>query len=335
MMERSRRERNRLNFPLRCSPLLRRKIWGGRGLAEVLGKALPPGELVGEAWEVADLPEASSSIADGPLANVSLREVMERFGPELLPRGGDQFPLLVKFIDVQDDSSIQVHPDAETCRRLYPDERCKSETWVIIHAEPGSAVVHGFREGVTAEEVRRRIADRSIAEVLRRVPVAPGDVLHLPAGTIHAMLRGVMLLEVQQPSDSTFRIEDYDRPGPEGRPRELHVEQALQSLHVGESGAPRVIPRLERFEWGTREVLVSAGAYRMQRLTLHAAMCWRQPSDVPAVMVVVIGSVEVRWPEGEALFSMGESLIVPPGVEELTIVPVGESQVVVALPASR
>ncbi|MGC9317515.1 MAG: type I phosphomannose isomerase catalytic subunit [Armatimonadota bacterium] len=334
MMDRSRRERNRLSFPLRCNPLLKRKIWGGRGLAEVLGKALPPDELVGEAWEVADLAEGTSSIADGPLADASLREVVERFGPSLLPGGEQQFPLLVKFIDVQDDSSIQVHPDAETCRRLYPGERCKSETWVIIHAEPGAMVVHGFQRGVTPEEVRQRVADGSIARVLRRVPVAAGDVLHLPAGTVHAMLRGVMLLEVQQPSDSTFRIDDYGRPGPNGRPRELHVAQALQSMRVGDCGPARVTPRLERCEWGARELLVSGGAYEMQRLTLRGEMRWKQPTGVPAVMVVVIGSVEVRSLKHEALFTMGESFIVPPGLE-LSMVPRGESQVVVATPAAR
>ena len=118
-----------LNFPLRCRPLLKPKIWGGRGLATVLGKELPPDEAVGESWEVADVPEGTSAIADGPLAGLSLREVMERIGDELLPGwGATQFPLLVKFIDAQEDISIQVHPDAEVCRRLFPAERSKNET---------------------------------------------------------------------------------------------------------------------------------------------------------------------------------------------------------------
>jgi len=321
-----------LSYPLRCRPLLKPKIWGGRGLATVLGKELPPGEAVGESWEVADVPEGTSAIADGPLAGLSLREVMERVGDELLPGwGARQFPLLVKFIDAQEDISIQVHPDAEVCRRLFPAERCKNETWLIMHVEPGAAVLHGVHPGVTVDELCARIADGTVTRVMRRIDVRPGDVIHLPAGTLHAMLRGVMLLEVQEPSDSTFRVYDHDRVGLDGRPRELHIDQALESLHLNDRAPALVEPRREPREWGERELLIDFAPYRMERLTLRRSLVWRPDPDSPAVLVVVAGELEFEAGKIGGALRTGETAIVPPAAR-MTLTPRGQCQVVVAHP---
>jgi len=324
-----------LNFPLRCRPLLKPKIWGGRGLERVLGKSLPPDQVIGESWEVADVPEGTSSIAGGPLEGASLREVMERFGDRLLPgRRGEQFPLLVKFIDAQEDISIQVHPDADTCRRCFPAERSKNETWLIVHVEPGGAVLHGVRPGVTIDELSARIADGTVMEAMRRIDVRPGDVIHLPAGTLHAMLRGVMLLEVQEPSDSTFRVYDHDRLALDGHPRELHIEQALESVRLNGDAPACIEPRAQERPWGRRELLIDIAPYRMERLTLRGEVVLRREAGVPGVVVGVAGRTELQWPRGAALMAMGETFILPPGVERLALRPhEGESQVVVARPS--
>jgi len=321
------------NYPLRCEPLFKPKIWGGRGLETVLGKRLPPGQRVGEAWEVADVPEGTSAIAGGPLDGMSLRAVMERFGDQLLPgRPREEFPLLVKFIDAQDDISIQVHPDAEICRRRFPTERSKDETWLIMHVEPGGAVLHGVNPGVTLDEIHERVADGSIIQVMRRIEVRPGDVIHLPAGTLHAMLRGVMLLEVQEPSDSTFRVYDHDRPGLDGKPRELHIEQALESLRLNGEAPACIRPRREMHPWGEHELLVDIAPYRVERLTLRRPMSWRPPAHASPVMVVVAGAVEARVGEARMFFRMGESAIVPPTVGTIVLDPVGRCQIVIATP---
>lgn len=324
-----------LNFPMRCRPLMKPKIWGGRGLERILGKTLPPDEPIGESWEVADVPQGTSSIADGPLAGLSLREVMERFGEQLTPgRQAGEFPLLVKFLDAQDDISIQVHPDADVCRQLYPSERSKNETWLVVHVEPGGAVLHGVREGVALDEICARIADGSIMQIMRRIDVRPGDVIHLPAGTLHALLRGVMLLEVQEPSDSTFRVYDHDRPGQNGRPRDLHIEQALRSLHIEQAAAARIVPEPERHEWGTRELLIDIRPYRMERLTLTGEMRWEaQAGRGASVIVVMEGDLALTWAGGDAALTLGEAFIVPPAVERLTIGPIGtRCRIVVATP---
>ncbi len=331
-MSRSSRQ-SPLDVPLRCRPLLKPKVWGGRGLATVLGKELPPGEPVGESWEVADVPEGTSGIADGPLAGLTLREVRARFGDELLPGwGATQFPLLVKFIDAQEDISIQVHPDAEACRRLFPAERSKNETWLIVHVEPGAAVLHGVRPGVTRDELCGRIADGTVTQVMRRIDVRPGDVIHLPAGTLHAMLRGVMLLEVQEPSDSTFRVYDHDRVGLDGRPRELHIDQALATLRLNSHVPALIDPRREPQAWGERELLIDFAPYRVERLTLRRPLTWRPDPDCPAVLVVVRGELEFEAGGVRGALRTGETTIVPPAVARMTLVPGGECQVVVVHP---
>ncbi len=325
-----------LDCPLRSRPLLKPKIWGGRGLERILGKALPRGEPIGESWEVADIPQGCSSIADGPLAGLTLREVMERFGEDLVPGGaGGEFPLLVKFLDAQDDISIQVHPDAGLCERLYSAERSKNETWLIVHVEPGGAVLHGVREGVALDEVCARISDGSIIQIMRRIEVRPGDVVHLPAGTLHALLRGVLLLEVQEPSDSTFRVYDHDRLGQDGRPRELHIDQALRSLHIQQAAAALITPEAERHEWGLREPLIDIPAYRVERLTLSGVMPWRGREAAPSVLVVLDGALAATWPGGEAAYSRGESLIIPPGVGQTTFAPAGSRCTVVCASVHR
>lgn len=324
-----------LNFPLRCRPLYKAKIWGGRGLERVLGKVLPPGELIGESWEVADVPAGCSSIADGPLAGLTLREVTQQFGEQLLPGSESaEFPLLVKFLDVQQMSSVQVHPTADVCSRLYPLERGKTETWIILDAAPDAAVLHGVQEGVTLEEIRGRITDGSIMQIMRRIGVAHGDVVHLPAGTLHALLPGVVLLEVQEPSDSTFRVHDHDRIDADGLPRELHVDQALESIHVRQTDAAIMAPVVESREWGTREVLVNINAYRVERLKLTGMTEWRY-GDAPAVVVVTAGdALAVRWGGEEAVYHLGETFIMPPAVENAAIRSEGSSvEIIVAFPS--
>lgn len=318
-----------LNFPLRCRPLLKPKIWGGRDLERILGKALPPDEPIGESWEVADVPEGTSAIEGGPLGGMALREVMEQFGEQMLPgaASGAEFPLLVKFLDAKDDISIQVHPDADVCDRLYPGERSKNETWLIVEVEPGGGVLHGVRKGVGMDEIRARVADGSIMEVMRRIAVRPGDVIHLPAGTLHALMRGVVLLEVQEPSDSTFRVYDHDRLDQNGKPRDLHIEQALTSLHMGQTQAARIIPESERHAWGERELLIDISPYRMERVTLTGEMLWGEEfgaiaGAAPSVVVVMTGGVVATWPDDAMAFGAGETFIIPPGMESLRLSPI-------------
>jgi mannose-6-phosphate isomerase len=219
-------------YPLKSVPVFKPRIWGGRKLAEVFGKELPPGQKIGESWEIAGLPEGQSRIANGPLAGLTLGEVVHRHAEQIAGTREfpERFPLLVKFLDAQDVLSVQVHPDAETCRRMGKGDP-KTECWYVIQAEPGAVIYKGFKKGVTRERFAGAIRDGTAADLLAAVAVQPGECHFIPAGTVHSLGAGLLIAEVQTPSDTTHRVFDWNRVDETGRPRPLHVAEALESIH--------------------------------------------------------------------------------------------------------
>ena len=220
-------------YPLLFEPNLHPVVWGGHQLCPYKGLT-PTDQPIGESWEVSAVPSSVSIISNGPLAGQDLVSVVNRYGADLLGRAvyeqyGGQLPLLVKFIDAADDLSIQVHPNDELARRRH-NKNGKTECWYIIDAKPGSYLYAGLKEHITPYEYQQRVADGTITEVLARHAVKAGDVFYLPAGRIHAICGGILLAEVQQSSDVTYRIFDYNRPGLDGMPRPLHPELALEAI---------------------------------------------------------------------------------------------------------
>lgn len=231
-------------YVLTFAPILKAKVWGGRRLAR-LGKALPPGVDVGESWEIADLASTSagggggdaarSVIMNGPLEGKTLHEAMELWGWRLLgessPSEAGGFPLLVKFLDAREHLSVQVHPSPDYAR-AHPEAHLKTECWYVVDAEPGSVIYKGVNPGVTRADIERALRTgqgEGVVELLDAVPAVVGECHNLPSGTVHALGAGVLVAEVQTPSDTTFRVYDwaaeYGRAG-----RELHVEQALACI---------------------------------------------------------------------------------------------------------
>ena len=199
-------------YPLTFVPILKEKVWGGRSL-ERFGKQLPPGVLIGESWELADLPptilDGKSIIANGPLAGANLDEA---------------FPLLIKFLDANDNLSVQVHPSDEYARQ-HPEAHLKSEAWIILDTTPDGNIYVGLQEGTTEESLREAIENDSVQSCLNAINVKQGDYYYLPSGTCHALGAGVLVAEVQTPSDTTFRVWDWGRTG-----REMHVNQAMECI---------------------------------------------------------------------------------------------------------
>jgi mannose-6-phosphate isomerase len=226
---------------LRFEPICKPAIWGGRELERLFGRRLPEGVPVGESWEIVDLPGERSAVVDGPLAGATLADLRRDRRDELLGPVGlleGRFPLLLKFIDARRTLSVQVHPDAAACRRLGGGARSKTEAWYVIDREPGAALYVGLREGVDRPRLERSLAAGDVERCLVRVAVEPGDFVHLPAGTVHAIGGGVVLAEVQQSSDTTYRLFDWNRVGLDGKPRTLHVDQALDSIDFSRGGSP-------------------------------------------------------------------------------------------------
>jgi mannose-6-phosphate isomerase len=303
-------------YPFRCAPLLKERIWGGRRLAS-LGKHLPDARPYGEAWEVADLPEGSSIIDSGPLAGQPLDQVRAAWGADLVgPASVDgRFPLLIKYIDAEADLSIQVHPGPTHADPAHPDHipgaHSKDESWLILDTRPGGAALVGFLEARTRAQVEAAIADSTIAAHLLRYAPAPGDLLHIRPGTVHAICAGVTLLEIQQPSDTTYRVFDYDRPGADGLPRPLHVQQALAVMHT--APAPFTDAPLPRTLGAHQATIRHDGIYTIAQLTLtpHQPLHLPLTDARPMVICALDGALTLDDGHGGMELAPHQTAVIP------------------------
>ena len=215
-------------YPYTFDPIYVEKIWGGRSLERLFGRRLPDGRKIGESWELADLDEGTSTLANGPQAGQTLTELTRSLGPDLLgraaPFGQGRFPLLLKLLDANDILSLQVHPDQRAVAEIGPPAALKTECWYILESR-GGMIYKGVGPGVTAEQFRAAVETDSVEQLVKRCDVAAGDFHYLPAGTVHALGAGVVVAEVQTPSDTTYRVTDW------GRGREIHVDRSMQCIH--------------------------------------------------------------------------------------------------------
>jgi len=291
-------------YPLKFRPIYKQRIWGGQKLREVFGKDLPAGEKIGESWELADLPEDKSVIVNGELTGQTIHWAIGKYPKEIM---GDKnfsgaFPLLIKFLDAQDILSVQVHPDPETCKRMGRGQP-KTECWYIISTEPGSVIYKGLKEGVTKERFAEAIEKGNVADMLVKIPVEVGECHFLPSGTTHAIGPGLLIAEIQMPSDTTYRVFDWNRIDDSGKARELHIEEALESIHFDSSGDNLSVTRMGRLvdseyfkvdkghQGKNCELLISAG--RMKTL------------------IVISGSGTITGAGEEVVFAAGDTMLIP------------------------
>lgn len=220
-------------YPYKFCPIYKERIWGGRNLRRLFGRQFPEGKNIGESWELADLPGDSSTVANGPDAGKTLHELTTQLGGGLLgrarpmPDGG--FPLLLKLLDASDILSLQVHPDAAAVKQIGPDAALKTECWYVLDSR-GGFIYKGVQPGVTAGQFAAAVAANTVERLIRKVPVTAGDFHYLPAGLVHALGPGVVVAEVQTPSDTTYRVTDW------GRGREIHVAHSMQCIRFGLTG---------------------------------------------------------------------------------------------------
>lgn len=224
-------------YPLKFKPIFKQRIWGGQKLREYFNKEIPPSGKIGESWELADLPEDKSIIANGELAGLTVGAAVEKYPREIAGVKSLQgrFPLLIKFLDAEEVLSVQVHPDQQTCRRMGKGEP-KTECWYIIAAGSAAIIYKGLKKGVTKKRFAEAIVKGGVADMLEKVSVKAGQCHFLPAGTPHSIGAGILLAEIQTPSDTTYRVFDWHRVDETGKPRRLHVEEAMESIHFEASG---------------------------------------------------------------------------------------------------
>lgn len=332
-------------YPLKFQVVFQERIWGGSRLDSILAKPIPQdlrGKPLGESWELADLPPGtvqvdsrgaqpngslSSVITNGPWAGKTLHEAMEiaaQNGTPLTDQAAlvqGRFPLLIKFLDAQADLSVQVHPDAEYCTR-HPGSALKSEAWYIMHAEPNAKIYKGVKPGVTKEQFAGALKDGTVEPLMQAYKVRAGDCHYLPSGTVHALGAGILAAEVQTPSDTTFRVFDWNRTDAQGKPRKLHVEQALEAIHfspptAADMGGSRshvagihvTVSRLVTCEFFTLERVRMAEGYQQEI-----------PYDQAVVWMVLEGQGVINCEGvGPTAFTKGDTLLLPANMKNATV----------------
>ncbi len=313
-------------YPLKFEALPRGRIWGGQKLARLVGEKAQDGLPVGEAWLVWErLAVANGPWRGKPLADLVREHPLQVLGSRPMEQSDAIFPLLLKLVDAGETLSVQVHPDDGYARAREHQPFGKTEFWYVLEADPGAEVMHGLMRPVTPEELKESIAAVRLEEVLEYVPVQRGDVLLLPAGTIHALGGGILVYELQQSSDITYRLYDWGRVQANGLPRELHVEKALEVADLRPSGLQKIQP-VEIAEGGlTRRFLCATRYFASELLELRSPSVERPGGLQFHLLTVLEGSCAVEYGEGESLaLSHWESALVPAGLPEYRVVPEGQ-----------
>lgn len=289
-----------LNF----NPLYMERVWGGRALESFLRRKLPGTAPIGESWELADRPEAQSVIASGPWAGRSLREVMTTRAAQIMGPGwppGRPFPILVKWLDCRERLSLQVHPPAGVAAQLGGEP--KTENWYVARAEPGAAVLAGLKPGVDAGQFRAALKDNTVEALVHRLPTAAGDSILIPSGVMHAIDGGNLILEIQQNSDTTYRVHDWGRVGLDGKPRALHLEHSMASLAANAAAAPQLVRAVAKVT-----LLAECREFRVTRHRLARGERLAFPAGEQArILSVVAGGLTA----GGATLQAGDNVLLP------------------------
>lgn len=294
-------------YPLTFHPIYKEKIWGGRRLSDLFGRQLPDG-LIGESWDVAAHTNGTSVVAEGPLAGKTLTEVVRAYNGN--GGGYGAFPLLFKIIDAQQDLSVQVHPDDAYVKKYTGERWGKTEMWYIVHSDPGAWIIWGLRQGVTKKEFTQaaRSGGAELLACLNKVPVKAGELYPISAGLVHALGAGVVVAELQQNSDTTFRVYDWDRVDAEGRGRELHVEQGLEVIDFSADALNPGYQISRCKDYFQMEVLERPQAYRLD------------PQTGFRILTNLQGQARIAWNGRVTPLAAGQSCLIPAamGVCELS-----------------
>jgi mannose-6-phosphate isomerase len=308
-------------YPLRFKPILKDKIWGGPKLRDLLGK--PASERAGESWEISGVAGDISVVENGFLAGNSLQEMGEIYMGDLLgdviyERFGSEFPLLIKFIDAADFLSLQVHPGDELARERH-NSYGKTEMWYVVESDNGQLIA-GFNRKMEREQYLQHVADGSLKEILNYEPVVPGDIYFMPAGRIHAIGAGVLLAEIQQTSDVTYRIHDWERTDEKGQPRELHTDLALDAIDFGFHASYKTAyrPLSNSTVTAVDSPFFTTGVIRLDQPVEKDYNL----IDSFVIYLCIEGAAGITYGKGKVeLIKKGETLLIPAGLKNLAIVP--------------
>lgn len=313
-------------YPLTFRPIFKERVWGGREIERLYGKTLPPGAPIGESWEISDRPGDASVITNGPLAGKDLRWLMEHHATELLgevkPATGNHFPLLCKILDAREKLSLQVHPPANQAAGLGGEP--KTEMWFIADAAPGAELYVGLKRGVTRAAFEKKIGDGSVAECFHRLPVKAGNVMFLPSGRVHAIGAGLVIFEIQQNSDTTYRVFDWNRVGLDGKPRDLHVAESLASIDFNDFE-----PKLVQNQYAGGEIksrpLVSDPLFNVEALEMKTGAGLNLKPRQLQIIAAVRSQLDVKDGPTSVRLAAGQFCLVPASLEQTKVSAVSDA----------
>lgn len=315
-------------YPLRFEPIFKSMLWGGRRLPGFLNRPHPTTDPIGEAWVLSDVDGHPSRITEGPLAGTTLRELLANDAARILgnvrPVNG-RFPLLLKFIDTRQELSVQVHPNDEQAARKIPGASGKTEAWVILDANPETSRIYaGFRDGISAAHFQAALASKTTPHTLHSFTPNPGDCVFLEAGTVHAIGADILLFEVQQTSDITYRLFDWDRVDAKtGRPRDLHIDDGLECSDFAKGPCHPVGMRVEHRPHGRREGLVECPHFTLERHAGFAPFPIGEPGECTAV-VCIGGSGAIESQGRQFPLTIGDVMLLPAELGRCACFPEGE-----------
>ena len=311
-------------YPLKFEPIYKNKIWGGRNLKRIFNKNIHE-ESVGESWEIASHENGESIIKNGTYKGMTIQELVTEQGQKVLGEKAvdkyyKKFPLLIKLIDAQDNLSVQVHPDDQYASRFEDGESGKTELWYILNAEPGAKIIYGLQENINKEQFKEAIKNSSINKLLNEVEVKTGDFFYIPAGTVHAIGKGIMIAEIQQNSDTTYRVYDWDRVDDKGNSRDLHINKALDVIDFNRNNpikAEKIIVKNTNYKLTE---LINTEYFNIRTVEIYK----RYKADTKNKRFYIymnLGSeVTINYNDGKMKVRKGETILIPAALGEYEIV---------------
>lgn len=308
-------------YPLKFTPIIKEKIWGGQKLKELFNKDFIGQANGGESWELSSVTGDISVVANGSLQGATLTELIAEYKEKLVGKVvydnfGNEFPLLIKYIDANDDLSVQVHPD-DKLAKLRHNSFGKTEMWYVLEADKGAELISGFSQTIAPNEYQQLLDDGKFIDVLAKHKVGTGDIYFMPAGRIHAIGRGVMVAEIQQTSDVTYRVYDYDRRDASGNGRQLHVDEALEAINFKDKDSGKIYYLLS--ENGSTQ-LVDCPYFKTKILKIKECL-HRDYADIDSfvILMCVEGGASVDVGDTKYLLNFGETMLIPAEIETLSI----------------
>jgi len=314
-------------YPLKFETVLKEKVWGGSALGTRFNKATHGSQHIGESWELSAISDNQSVINNGFLAGNNIEELIEVYmgditGDTIYEKFGNEFPLLIKFIEAQEDLSIQVHPGNDLAKKRH-NAYGKTEMWYILESKKGSKIYTGFKEGVTREIYEEALRNGTIEEILNVESPEPGDTFYTPAGRVHAIGAGVVLVEIQQTSDITYRIFDWNRKGTGKEKRELHTDLALEAIDFSQAGNGKT--RIEA-EINKSEDLVDCEFFHTKILSFNKPISKEYYfNDSFVVYICTEGEFLLCWDNTSERVTKGETVLLPAMIKEVTLKPFGQA----------